>query len=66
MSERSDKPRSGRKQADLNRLIERASQQPGVAEVLALHNEYQARLTELRTALGQQGMVGFSTSDSTA
>jgi hypothetical protein len=66
MNETPYKPRSSRSQEDLNRLIELASQQPGLAEVFALHDEYQARLTELQAALGQQCMVSFSTSDSTA
>lgn len=66
MNERPYQPRASRSQEELNRLIELASQQPGLAEVLALHDEYQARLAEVKAALGHPRMARLSTSDSTA
>lgn len=51
---------------DLDRLMERAASRPGVAEVLALQQRFQAKLAEIDASLGRRSAVTFTTSDSTA
>jgi hypothetical protein len=65
MTKGPEKDRDHRR-ADLEALMERAAQQPGIADVLALHEKYQARLTKLQAALGRSRAATFTTSDSTA
>src|ERR1017187_1143175 len=57
---------TGRLEQDLATLVERAAANSGVAEVLALHRVYQAKLSEIQSRLGRRPTTNTLTSDSTA
>ena len=57
---------AGTPREDLVALIERAAARSGVAEVLALHRAYQAKLSEIQSRLARRLTRKTSTSDSTA
>jgi hypothetical protein len=57
---------TGRREKDVATMIKRATSQPGVAEVLALHRKYREKLSEVEGRLRQRRLTTISTSDSTA
>lgn len=60
------KTRAATSSGELSKLLELAARRPGVADVVSLHQRYQAKLAEINLKSGRRTRLSFTTSDSTA
>lgn len=64
--ERTPKPAALRLGEDLENLLKRANERPGLAEAIQLHERYQARLAEINKQISRTAGVNVTVSDSTS
>jgi hypothetical protein len=63
--ERPPKPAALRLGRDLEGLLKRANERPGLAEAIQLHERYQAQLAEINKRISRDAGINVTVSDST-